>query len=156
MTRCLTSLRIGAIAAVIVGLGIGAATGQTPGSDPPRTSRGEPDLHRVRDFRTITPLERTEDLGGQEFLTEEEAAAFAEAQSRRQNRNLIDSEQGGLNDAPEADGVVVPYNEFWYDQGTSVISSRRTSLVIDPPDGHLPPLTPAAQRAADAQREMGR
>ena len=108
------------------------------------------------DFRTITPLERPEDLTGQEFLTEEEAATFAEAQTRRQNRDLIDSEQGGLNYAPEADGGVVPYNEFWYDRGTSVISSRRTSLIIDPPDGHLPPLTPEGQRRADVQREIGR
>ena len=92
MTRCLKSLRIGAIAAVIVGLGIGAAAGQTPGSDPPRTSWGDPDLQGVWDFRTITPLERPEDLAGQEFLTEGEAAAFAEAQSRRQNRDLIDSD----------------------------------------------------------------
>ena len=156
MTLFLKSLRVGAIAAVIVGLWIGAANGQTPGSDSPRTSWGDPDLQGVWDFRTITPLERPEDLTGQEFLTEEEAATFAEAQTRRQNRDLIDSEQGGLNYAPEADGGVVPYNEFWYDRGTSVISSRRTSLIIDPPDGRLPPLTPEGQRRTDVQREIGR
>ena len=156
MKLFLTSVRVGAIAAVIVGLWIGAANGQAPGSDSPRTSWGDPDLQGVWDFRTITPLERPEDLTGREFLTEEEAAAFAEAQSRRQNRDLIDSAQGGLNYAPEADGGVVPYNEFWYDRGTSVISSRRTSLIIDPPDGRLPPFTPEAQRSADAQRELGR
>ena len=93
---------------------------------------------------------------GREFLTEEEAAAYAEGQSRRQNRDLIDSARGGLNYAPEADGGVVPYNEFWYDRGTSVVSSRRTSLIIDPPDGRLPALTPEAQPSADAQREMAR
>ena len=142
MTLCLKSLRVGAIAVVIVGLWFGTANGQTPGSDSPRTSWGAPDLQGVWDFRTITPLERPEDLTGQEFLTEEEAAAYAEGQSRRQNRDLIDSAQGGLNYAPAADGGVVPYNEFWYDRGTSVISSRRTSLIIDPPDGRLPPLTP--------------
>ena len=156
MTLCLKSLRVGAVAAVIVGLWIGAANGQAPGSDSPRTSWGDPDLQGVWDFRTITPLERPEDLTGREFFTEEEAAAFAEAQSRRQNRDLIDSAQGGLNYAPEADGGVVPYNEFWYDRGTSVISSRRTSLIIDPPDGRLPPLTPEGQRRADVQREIGR
>ena len=152
--HCLKSLRVGAIAVVIVGLGFGTANGQTPGSDSP--SWGAPDLQGVWDFRTITPLERPEDLTGQEFLTEEEAAAYAEGQSRRQNRDLIDSAQGGLNYAPEADGGVVPYNEFWYDRGTSVISSRRTSLIIDPPDGRLPPLTPEGQRRAGAQRDIAR
>ena len=156
MKLFLTSLRVGAIAAVIGGLGIGAAHGQAQGSDSARTSWGDPDLQGIWDFRTITPLERPEDLTGQEFLTEEEAAAFAEAQTRRQNRDLIDSAQGGLNYAPEADGGVVPYNEFWYDRGTSVVSSRRTSLIIDPPDGRLPPLTPEGQRRADVQREIGR
>ena len=156
MTLCLTSLRVGVIAVVMVGLWFGTADGQTPGSEAPRTSWGDPDLQGVWDFRTITPLERPEDLTGREFLTEEEAATFAEAQTRRLNRDLIDSEQGGLNYAPEADGGVVPYNEFWYDRGTSVISSRRTSLIIDPADGRLPPLTSEGQRRADVQREMGR
>ena len=132
-----------------------AAVGQTDATSP-RTSWGAPDLQGVWDFRTITPLERPEDLAGREFLTEEEAAAYAEGQSRRQNRDLIDSAQGGLNYAPEADGGVVPYNEFWYDRGTAVVATRRTSLIIDPPDGRLPTLTPEAQRNADAQRQMGR
>ena len=156
MNLSVESLRVGAIVAVIMGLWIGAANGQTRGSDSPTTSWGDPDLQGVWDFRTITPLERPEDLTGREFLTEEEAAAFAETQGRRQNRDLIDSAQGGLNYAPEADGGVVPYNEFWYDRGTSVVSSRRSSLIIDPPDGRLPPFTPEAQRNADAQRETGR
>ena len=156
MTLCLRSRRVGAIAAVIMGLWIGAANGQPPQSDPPRTSWGAPNLQGVWDFRTITPLQRPADQTGREFLTEEEAAAYAEGQIRRQNRDLIDSAKGGLNYAPEADGGVVPYNEFWYDRGTSVVSSRRTSLIIDPPDGRLPALTPEAQRSADAQREMAR
>ena len=156
MKLFLKSLRVSAIAAVIVSLWIGVANGQVPGSDSPRTAWGDPDLQGVWDFRTITPLQRPEDLIGQEFLTEEEAAVFAEVQTRRQNRDFIDSERGGLNYAPEADGGVVPYNEFWYDRGTSVISSRRTSLIIDPPDGQLPPFTPEAQRKAEAQREIGR
>ena len=156
MKLFLKSLRVSAIAAVIVSLWIGVANGQVPGSDSPRTSWGDPDRQGVWDFRTITPLQRPEDLIGQEFLTEEEAVVFAEVQTRRQNRDFIDSERGGLNYAPEADGGVVPYNEFWYDRGTSVISSRRTSLIIDPPDGQLPPFTPEAQRKAEAQREIGR
>ena len=120
----------------------------------PRTSWGAPDLSGVWNYSTLTPLERPSALADKPKLTEEEAAAFAEAQLRRQNRDLIDSAEGGLNYAPESEGGVVPYNEFWYDRGTTVITS--SSLLIDPPDGRLPPLTPEAQRRADAQREMGR
>ena len=138
-----------------------SAVGQAPAGaagtgTQPLTSWGDPDLQGVWDFRTITPMERPGELADKAVLTEEEAAAFAEAQSRRLNRDLIDSAQGGLNYAPEADGGVVPYNEFWYDRGTSVVSSRRTSLIVDPPDGRFPPLTPEGQRRADVLREIGR
>ena len=136
-----------------------AVTTPTPAADTgtrPRTSWGDPDLRGVWNYSTLTPLERPSALADKRELTEEEAAAFVEAQRRRQNRDLIDSVQGGLNYAPESEGGVVPYNEFWYDRGTTVIASRRTSLIIDPPDGRLPPLTPEAQRRADARREIGR
>jgi hypothetical protein len=156
MNFLLMPLRVSVIATVVLCLCVIKANSQTPGSDPPQTSWGDPDLQGVWGFRTITPLERPDDLAGREFLTEEEAVTFADIQTRRQNRDLIDSEQSGLNYAPESDGGVVPCNEFWYDRETSVISSRRTSLVIDPPDGRLPPYTPEAQRSADAQRERGR
>lgn len=122
----------------------------------PLTTWGDPDLQGVWDFRTITPMERPEALADKPTLTEEEAAAFALAESRRVNRDLIDSETGGLNYAAEAEGGVVPYNEFWYDRGANVIGTRRTSLIIDPPNGRFPPLTPNGQRHMDAAREIGR
>jgi len=122
----------------------------------PLTTWGDPDLQGVWDFRTITPMERPEELADKATLTEEEAAAFAVAESRRVNRDLIDSEAGGLNYAAEAEGGVVPYNEFWYDRGENVIGTRRTSLIVDPPNGRFPPLTPDGQRYMDAQREIGR
>ena len=156
MNFLLLPLRVSGIAVIALCLSVAETTSQTTGSDSLQTSWGDPDLQGVWDFRTITPLERPGDLADRAFLTEEEAAAFADIQTRRQNRDLIDSEQGGLNYAPESDGGVIPYNEFWYDRGTSVISSRRTSLVIDPSDGRLPPYTPEAQRSADAQRARGR
>ena len=122
----------------------------------PQTSWGVPDLQGIWTFRTITPLERPRELADKQELTEEEAAAYELQEARRQNRDLIDSEQGGLNYAPESEGGIVPYNEFWYDRGTTVIASRRTSLIINPPDGRLPPFTAEGQRRADAQREIGR
>jgi hypothetical protein len=114
---------------------------------PPRTPWGHPDLQGVWDYRTITPLERPSALSGKQFLTDEEAAIFEREENRRQNRDLIDPAKGGLQYPP---GGVVPYNEFWYDRGNSVVESKRTSLIVDPPDGRLPPLTAEGQKRADA------
>ena len=113
----------------------------------PRTPWGHPDLQGIWDYRTITPLERPTALSGKPFLTEEEAAVFERDENRRQNRDLIDPEKGGLQYPP---GGVVPYNEFWYDRGKAVVGSRRTSLIVDPPDGRFPPLTPEGKKRADA------
>src|SRR5438874_7429960 len=126
---------------------------------PPRTPWGHPDLQGLWDYRTITPLERPSALSGKQFLTDDEAATFEREENRRQNRDLIDPEKGGLQYPP---GGVVPYNEFWYDRGNTVVGSRRTSLIVDPPDGRLPPLTPEGKNraeagaAADRETQLGR
>ncbi len=72
----------------------------------PRTPWGHPDLQGVWDYRTITPLERPRALSGKQFLTDDEAATFEREENRRQNRDLIDPEKGGLQYPP---GGVVPY-----------------------------------------------
>lgn len=113
---------------------------------PPRTADGEPDLQGVWDYRTITPMERPKDLGTKAFFTEAEAAEYEKKENQRQNRDLIDPEQGGLFYPP---GGVVPYNEFWYDRGNRVAGTKRTSLIIDPPDGRLPAWTPEGQKEAN-------
>src|SRR3977135_1884395 len=125
----------------------------------PRTPDGQPDLQGVWDYRTITPLERPKELATKEFFTDLEAANFEKDENRRQNRDLIDPKQGGVNYPA---GGVVPYNEVWYERGDKVVKSKRTSLIVDPPDGRLPALTPdgqkrAAQRAAAARdNQLGR
>ena len=48
------------------------------------------------------------------------------------------------------EGNVGDYNNFWYDYGNNVVGTRRTSLITDPKDGKIPPLTPEAQKKADA------
>src|SRR5215467_933148 len=131
-----------------------AAKATAGGWTPPRTADGKPDLQGVWDFRTITPLERPVALGTKEFFTDEEAANFEKEENRRQNRDLIDPERGGLMYPA---GGVVPYNEFWYDRGNKVVGTKRTSLIVDPPNGRLPAMTPDGKKRADlratAQRE---
>ena len=118
-----------------------------------RTVDGQIDIEGVWDFSTITPLERPASLGDKHTFSEEEAAAFERAENLRQNRDLIDPKKGGLNYLP---GSVVPYNEFWYERGNRIAGSRRTSLIVDPPDGRIPSLTPQAQRRLDAQADEAR
>ena len=108
---------------------------------PPHTSWGEPDLQGVWSYATITPLERPENQAGKEVLSDEEVAA-----ADREARTGADRRDG----SPEAD-LARAYNAFWYDRGKS---DGRTSLIVDPPDGRLPSLTPEGQsgkRAAAAE-----
>src|ERR1700687_2430691 len=113
---------------------------------PPRTADGQPALQGVWDFRTITPLERPLALGTKACFTDEEAANFEKEENRRQDRDQIDPEVGGLMYPP---GGVVPYNEFWYDRGNKIVGTRRTSLIVDPPNGRLPAMTPDGKKRAD-------
>ena len=155
-TPCLAGL---STVLAITLLSLQPAAGQAPaeGSSLPRTPDGRPDLQGVWDFRTITPMERPEALAGKAVLTDEEAASFEQAENRRLNRDLIDPEKGGAFYPPESEGGVVPYNEFWYDRGTTVIGDKRTSLIVDPANGRIPPLTPDGQRrAADVAAAMDR
>src|SRR5262245_39396498 len=109
---------------------------------PPRTSWGHPDLQGIWSSATITPFERSADMAGKEFLTEAEALEFERQTLSRTNRDRRD---GGA----DAD-VARAYNDFWWDSGTKVVPTRRTSLVVEPRDGRIPALTPEAQKRVDA------
>ena len=153
-------LAITSILAVVVLAGVLPASGQTTTSQPNewtvRTPDGQPDLQGVWDFRTITPLERPDELAGKEFLTEEEAAVFERETLSSRNadrRDRDESREGFVNGAPVTADLARAYNQFWFDRGTSVVGDRRTSLIVDPPDGRIPPLTQAAEERADARRE---
>jgi hypothetical protein len=115
---------------------------------PPRTADGQPDLQGIWTNATITPLERPADLSGKEFFTEQEAAEYEKQVRERNNADRRDSNA-------EQD-LTIGYNDFWWDRGTRVVSSRRTSLIVDPSDGRIPPLTPEAQKRAAARAEARR
>ena len=115
---------------------------------PMRTADGQPDVSGIFTFRTLTPLQRPEQFEGQERLSAEDAAEFEQAERIRRNRDLFDPEKGALFYRPRSEGGVLSYNEFWYERGVELTSDKRTSLIVDPPDGRLPARTETAQQAA--------
>jgi len=110
---------------------------------PPRTPDGQPDLQGVWTNATVTPFQRPAQLGDKQFFTSEEAAAFAKQRVAQGNVDNIEGERGASDLARRA------YNNFWTDRGTHVGKTMRTSLVMDPPDGRIPPFTPSAQKRYD-------
>tara|TARA_Y100000588_G_C14266112_1_gene929946 strand:- start:1944 stop:2954 length:1011 start_codon:yes stop_codon:yes gene_type:complete len=108
-----------------------AAITEHPGSQSNelRKSNVQNDLQGVWDFRTITPLERPEELKHKEILSDEDEAELVQRALERQI------------DRPPPPGGVGGYNQFWMDRGTNVVDDRRTSLIVDPSDGKIPELT---------------
>jgi hypothetical protein len=104
---------------------------------PLRTPDGKPDLQGTWSLATVTPMERPANLAGKEFFTEQEAAAYEKEVVERNNKDR--------RDGPAESDVSRAYNDFWWDSGTKVVKTRRTSLVIDPKDGKIPPMVPAAR-----------
>jgi len=123
---------------------VAAKPGSSKNWTAPRTPDGQPDLQGIWSNATITPLERPDGLAGKPVLTDKEAAEYEKEVVKRTN---VDRREGIVG--TEAD-VARAYNNFWYDRGTKTVGTRRTSLIIDPPDGKIPQLTPEAQqRVAD-------
>jgi hypothetical protein len=114
----------------------------------PRTPDGKPDLRGIWTSATLTPLERPADLGNKQFFTKEEAAQWTKQFLQVNNRDR--------RDGPAQVDVGRAYNEFWFSRGDTVVPTLRTSLIIDPPDGKIPALTPDGQRRAAARAEAQR
>ncbi len=145
-------VRSPALPAALLTLAMMMPTGVAAQENPvPHLPWGAPDLQGVWDFRSLTPMERPDEIAEQEEFTAEESAAFSADSIRRRSRDSSTSDRA----ARVAQGDIIPYNDFWFDEGTTVTTTR-TSLVIDPPDGRIPPLTPEAERAQAARREARR
>ncbi len=101
----------------------------------PRTPDGQPDLQGTWENATTTPLERPNTLAGKQVLTEEERAAL--------DAQVAESRSTDRRDGTPDEDLNRAYNDFWWDRGKSI---GRTSLIVDPPDGRMPPLTPEGQK----------
>jgi hypothetical protein len=131
---------------LIVGLFFaGAAFAQQPQWRAPRTADGHPDLQGIWTSATITPLERPDEFGGRRALTPQETARLegAEASLVSNSAKPTDLQQALPGDCKDF-GRGCGYNNFWLDRGSQVVTidgEKRTSLLVDPPDGRIPPLT---------------
>ena len=159
------SIWLGFLVTAIAVISLSPASGQAPkkATAPakapavPKTPWGDPDLQGVWNDATSTPLQRPSTVGAKDILSDEEAEEFQQQLAHDLSRDRRD---GG----PEAD-VNRAYNEHWMDsRRLKITADRRTSLVVDPPDGRIPPLVPlpperekarAARAAANARFNAG-
>jgi hypothetical protein len=140
----------------------------------PRTTSGRPDLSGFYDAATLTPLQRPEEFGDNLELTREQADAIVKAQ--RERVAARDANRGAATSAPPKggappDGVgdeclessgagsVGGYNNFWVDPGNDVFTidgKFRTSIITEPKNGRMPPMTAAAQKRAMERAKLRR
>jgi hypothetical protein len=133
-------------------VGIVTLSAQSPYTAP-RTPWGHPDLQGNWNAATLTPLERPDNAQGKLSLTKEEAAAIERNERARVEARARPSDPN--RPAPVTGGAVGGYNNFWIDRGTSafvVDGQHRTSIIVDPADGKIPPMKPEAQKRNAGRR----
>jgi hypothetical protein len=145
-------MKTGALSAVVLAIALSASLGGQSSSTPrsvkynvPRTPWGDPDLQGVWNDATSTPLQRPN--GAKDVLTDEEAAEFQASLAHDLTRDRRD---GG----PEVD-VNRAYNDHWMDaRRLKITADHRTSLIVEPRDGRIPPPVPLSpeRQAARAAR----
>jgi hypothetical protein len=125
---------------VVAGLLAAVVSASAQNSQAPRTAWGDPDLQGFWSNATLTPQQRPVELAAKAFFTPEEASAFDKQRIAQTNA-----------DRPLREGEVGAYNDAFFERGTHGVKTRRTSLIVDPGDGRLPALTPAAAELVAAR-----
>jgi len=154
--------RVARVVGLILGVGVLVsvhAAGQTPqkvsasasASTMPRTPDGHPDLQGMFNTATVTPLERPASFAGKKTVTEAEAQAYA--------KTFLDEGNIDKRDPDPKVDVGRAYENLFLDRGTRMARLRGgipSSLVVDPPDGKVPALTPAGEKRIAAERAAQR
>jgi hypothetical protein len=154
MSCCRFLACVGVLAALFAAPVLGQAPGKAPNPTPkaksgkiPRSPDGHPDLQGVWTNATITPLERPSRFNGKATLTDAEATAYDKSDAEELQK------QDGASDGPliaaAGSSGTGGYNVLFVDRGTElarVDGVKRTSLIVDPPDGKVPPMTDEARK----------
>jgi hypothetical protein len=132
------------ILSAVVGSALTAALAQDAATSAdaykvPLTPWGDPDLQGTWDYKNITPLQRPDNVGDREFFTDDEIAKLEGRAAER------------LDTPPDEDTPAnLVHAQYMTDPGRLVDDAHRTSLIVDPPNGHIPDLTAEAQARRDA------
>ena len=122
------------------------AAGQGSGAETPRTPWGDPDLQGIWEYWTFTPLQRPDELADRAELTAEEAAAVGE--QRRQA--AITRDRDGPNE-----GDTGAYGQEVWTERSRATALTQASLIVDPPNGKIPPFTASEERRIEEHRRAG-
>ncbi len=142
-------------AAMLDASGAGSEPKVQAGWNVPRTEHGQPDLQGIWTNATLTPVERDTKFGTRLVISEDEAAALEKENSEfRDEQNKPTDPSLGIEDLPKDcgggfSGVNCGYNNFWVDPGAHLLSlngERRTSIIVDPPNGRMPAPTQLGQQ----------
>jgi hypothetical protein len=143
LSGAMIAVAVAAAAACAVSVSITRTSAQTPASAL-KTPWGEPDLQGIWTDENDTPFQRSPKYANQQFFTQEQRAELDKARAALRGRDNR-AERGS-----EAD-VAGAYNAVF---GGMKRTGARTSMIVDPPDGRIPPLTPQAQKIAAADRDF--
>jgi len=134
-------------------LAVVAAAEKTPDRTP-RMRDGHPDLSGNWSYATLTTLERPKELGNKTFLTDAEAADLEKKILAVQDRDRRDGEGPDGRGPDGRTDLDRAYGQAWWEYGSRLVGTRRTSLIVDPPDGRIPPLTADGERRALDKRGL--